>query len=57
MNSPPTKPQRFVALDVHKRYIVVGAIDGEQNILLRPRRVPIEDFAGWASGHLHPADA
>lgn len=57
MNSPPTKPQRFVALDVHKRYIVVGAIDGEQNVLLRPRRVPIEDLEGWASSHLQPTDA
>lgn len=57
MNSPPIRPTRFVALDVHKRYIVAAAIDAEQNIVLRPRRVRLEEFEGWASAHLEPTDS
>ena len=29
--------QRFVALDIHKSYIVVGAVDDQQQVVLHPR--------------------
>ena len=31
--------ERFVALDVHKRYVVIGAVNAQQQIVLAPRRV------------------
>lgn len=31
--------ERFVALDVHQRYVVVGAVNAGQQIVLSPRRV------------------
>ena len=49
--------QRFVALDIHKSYIVVGAVDDQQQVVLHPRRVPLVRFEGWAKRHLHPVDA
>ncbi len=36
--------ERFVALDVHKRYVVVGAVNASQQIVLSPRRVDLDDF-------------
>ena len=29
---------RYVALDVHRSYLVVGAVDSQQHIVLSPRR-------------------
>ena len=55
---PPTNPSpRFVGLDVHKHSIMVTAVDKEQQILLRPRRVAIPEFVDWAQTHLQPTDA
>jgi transposase len=48
--------QRFVALDVHKHYVVVGAVDREQAVVLRPRRVTIDELDQWAAAHLQPTD-
>ena len=49
--------ERFVALDVHKRYIVVGAVNGSQQIVLSPRRVDLDDFPLWSQQHLLSTDA
>lgn len=48
--------ERFVAMDIHKRYVVVGAVDGEQAVVLRPRRVSIDELDEWAAAHLQPTD-
>lgn len=48
---------RFVALDVHKHYVVAGAVNAQQEVVLRPRRVPFTRFAGWIARHLRPTDA
>jgi len=47
---------RFVALDVHKSYVMVGAVDSEQEIVLHPRRVAFNGFETWISKHLRPND-
>ncbi len=49
--------QRFVALDVHKSYVVVGAVDAQQDVVLPPRRVPLLQLDDWAARHLKPTDA
>lgn len=43
---------RFVALDVHRQYLVIAAVDAGQHIVLPPRRFGFEAFAEWAPAHL-----
>jgi transposase len=49
--------ERFVALDVHKQYVVVGAVTASQQIVLSPRRVDLDDFLSWSQQHLRLTDA
>jgi transposase len=53
----PSLPTRFVALDIHRKYLVVGAVDPHQQIVLSPRRFGFEAFSAWATTHLGPSDA
>jgi transposase len=48
--------RRFIALDVHKAYIVVGAVNSQQEVVLPPRRVSCAQFESWAKKHLRPTD-
>jgi transposase len=48
---------RYVALDVHRSYLVVRAVDSHQQVVLTPRRLGFESFRLWAADHLSPADA
>jgi transposase len=52
----PDHAHRFVALDVHKYYMVVGTVDQEHTLRLSPRRVTLAQFPDWAKRHLHPTD-
>jgi transposase len=52
-----TQVSRYVALDVHRSYLVVGAVDSQQHLVLSPRRFGFESFAAWAPTHLNEADA
>ncbi len=54
---PHVLATRFVALDVHRQYLVVGAVDIQQQVVLTPRRFGFAAFAEWASIHLTHADA
>jgi transposase len=55
MNSIPF--QRFLALDLHKHYLVVGGVNLHQQIVLNPRRISLEKFQAWAKANLLPTDA
>jgi transposase len=55
--SSPTPVKRYVALDVHRSYLVVGAVDEQQQVVLTPRRFGFEAFHTWAPTHLGPLDA
>lgn len=48
---------RFVALDVHRHYLMIGAVDAGQHVVLAPRRFGFEAFAEWAPVHLTHTDA
>lgn len=52
-----SRATRFVALDVHRQYLVVGAVDTQQQVVLSPRRFGFAAFTEWASVHLTHADA
>jgi transposase len=48
--------QRAVSLDVHKHYVMVGAVNGEQVVVLPPRRVALDRLDEWAKANLKPTD-
>jgi transposase len=48
--------QRFVAVDLHATYVMIGALDAQKRVVLHPRRVLLGQFAAWAARHLHPTD-
>ena len=52
-----TTSVRFVGLDVHKRSVMVAAVDGRQTVVLRPRRFSVAAFEDWAKEHLTRTDA
>jgi transposase len=47
---------RFVALDVHNHYLMIGAVDAQQTVVLSPRRVTLAQFPIWATAHFLPTD-
>jgi transposase len=48
--------RRYIGLDVHKHYITVGGLNAEQEIVLRPRNVEMENFPKWAEQNLRETD-
>ena len=59
MNSfPETSPiQRYIAIDSHKEYVMVGGMNDQQKWILRPRRVQMSRFRDWALKNLQPGDS
>jgi len=57
MDPPTSVPSRFVALDLHKDYIVVGAVDAQQRVVLAPRRIAVVGFEAWVHQQLTSSDA
>jgi hypothetical protein len=57
MSATASTPTRFVALDIHRKYLVVGAVDAQQQVILTPRRFGFDAFSSWARSHLTPSDA
>ena len=51
-----TREGRYIGLDVHKRYITVGGMNAQQEIVLRPRDVEMERFKRWAEENLRRTD-
>lgn len=49
--------QRFLGLDLHKRYLVVGGVNSRQEIVLHPRRISLAKWPDWAQANLLPTDA
>lgn len=47
---------RYVGLDVHKHYVMVGAVDQTQQTVLPPRKVALVELESWAQKHLLPTD-
>ena len=47
---------RYVGFDVHKHYVMVGAVDRYQQRLLPPRKVTLVELEGWGQKHLRRTD-
>jgi len=48
---------RFIGIDLHKHYLVVGGVNAEQEVVLPPRRVNLGSWLKWAEANLMPTDA
>lgn len=49
--------ERYLALDIHKHYVVVGGVNAQQQVILPPRRLDLGEWALWHTKQLHPTDA
>lgn len=55
---PRTRPiQRYIALDIHKEYVLAGGMNARQEWMLPPRRIEISKFGEWAKKNLCETDA
>src|SRR5574341_443398 len=48
--------KRLVGLDTHQQYVMVGAVNAAQEVVLPPRKVSLTEFEAWAKKHLRPTD-
>jgi transposase len=51
-----TMTKRFFGFDVHKYFIVAAAVDAEQNIVMRPRKIDAVFFEDWVLKNLTDQD-
>lgn len=49
--------KRYIAIDLHKHYLMVGGIDGSQRVVLPPRKLDLERWRAWAQANLTATDA
>jgi transposase len=58
MTDPPIQVwTRYIAIDIHKHYLMIGGIDAHKRIVLQPRKVDLHRFGEWAKANLLPTDA
>jgi transposase len=58
MTDPPLQAwTRYIAIDIHKHYLMIGGIDAHKRIVLQPRKVELQRFQAWAKANLYPTDA
>jgi len=48
--------KRYFGLDVHKAYIMVAAVNADQQVVVKPRRVTFERLENWIDKTLRPSD-
>jgi transposase len=49
--------ERYIAIDLHKHYLMVGGINAQQQVVLTPRKITLDRFVDWAQANLRPTDA
>ena len=49
--------QRYIALDIHKEYVLAGGMNAAQEWTLQPRKIEMEKFGEWAGKNLRAGDA
>ena len=54
--SIPLPSERYLGIDLHKHYLVVGGVNAKQDIVLPPRRIELDDWPKWAKTHLTQND-
>ena len=56
-DAPESIYERYLAVDIHKHYLVVGGVNIRQEVVLVPRRVNYEHWEGWMKANLKASDA
>ena len=54
---PRTVFERYLAVDLHKDYVVVGGVNARIEVVLAPRRIELEAWPRWAQANLRQTDA
>ena len=49
--------ERYIAIDSHKHYVMVGGMNKQREWTLRPRQVQMHRFRAWAAQNLKAGDA
>jgi len=59
MNSPPETIgiERYIGVDIHKHYLMVGGQNRSREWILRPRQVQVGRFRDWAEKNFRKTDA
>lgn len=57
MTTSPVQVSRFIGLDVHRDYVVLGAVNAEPQVVLRPHRLSFAELGLWIQQRLQPTDA
>src|SRR5215211_8327938 len=58
MTDPPLQVwTRYITIDIHKHYLMLGGIDAHKRIVLQPRKVELHRWRDWAQANLHSTDA
>lgn len=58
MNAPaPPAIERYLAVDLHKDYVMVGGVNARLDVVLTPRRLELEAWPRWAQVNLRKTDA
>jgi len=52
--SPPI--ERYLGIDLHKHYLVIGGVNAKPEVVLPPRRIELDDWPKWTQAHLKPTD-
>ncbi len=55
----PAQPSyaRYLAIDLHKRYLMIGGLDAQQRVVMPPRKIDLHRWPAWAATQLTQADA
>ena len=49
--------QRYIALDIHKEYVLAGGMNAGQEWTLQPRKIEMGKFREWSAANLRAGDA
>ena len=49
--------ERYIAMDIHKEYVLMGGQNARQEWVMQPRRVGVEKMREWAAANLRRGDA
>jgi hypothetical protein len=53
----PSAGERYIAIDLHKHYLMVAGINAQQQVVLTPRKIAVDRWLHWAQANLRPTHA
>ena len=56
MNPPEKVLLRYLAIDAHKYYVVIGGVNAELDVVLQARRIQLDELEDWLRANLKPTD-